>query len=509
MTAQSKYQKLKDISYHTQILSGISQLLDWDQETKMPPGAGEIRSEQLKTLAGLIHNEKTGTPFREALKELVDIDTGTLATTDLNPAQQAAVERWRTDYKKAVALPSSFVEDFAKLTSQSIVGWRDAKEKNCFNDFAPHLTKIVDMLRKKADLIGYQDHPYDALLDTYEPDITTKEIAALFSPLRTDISALLKKILSAKQVDDSCIRHEVSAEKQLLLGKKILNDMGYHDANGRVDISSHPFSSSCHPTDSRITTRIDLKNPTSNISVLLHEGGHSLYEMGLPKEHYGTPLCEAQSLGVHESQSRWWETRIGQGKAFWKHYLPLLQEIFEGKYREISLAQFYQALNKVSPSFIRVDADEVTYPLHVILRFELEVALIEGKLKVKDLPEAWNAKMQELLQITPPNNALGCLQDIHWAMGAFGYFPTYTLGNMYAAQLFDAFEKKHSDWETKVEKGELAFIREWLHDAIHRHGRRYTTKELLQTATGTPFSGDTYVTYLNKKYGEIYGLIHN
>lgn len=506
MTAQSKYDKVKDLSHHFHVLSGISSLLDWDQETHMPPGAAEIRSEQLKTLAGMIHNEKTGAPFRKALGELVDIENGKILAKGLKPEQEAALERWRTDYKKSVALPTSFVEEFAKLTSQAVLGWRDAKEKGKFKDFAPLLTKIVDMQRKKADLIGYEEHPYDALLDAYEPGITTKEISTLFTSTRKEISALLKKILASKQIDDSIIHTKVSAEKQMLLGKKILLDMGYQEANGRVDLSSHPFSSSCHPTDSRITTRIDVNNPISNISVLLHEGGHSLYEMGLPVEHYGTPLCEAQSLGVHESQSRWWETRIGQSSAFWKHYLPLLKSTFKGKYEDLTLSQFYKAINKVSPTFIRVDADEVTYPLHVILRFELEVAMIEGKLKVKDLPEAWNAKMQELLQITPPNDAKGCLQDIHWAMGAFGYFPTYTLGNMYAAHLFEKFEKVQPQWEAKVAKGDLAFIREWLHEAIHQHGRRYETKELLKKATGKNFTAAPYIDYLNEKYSKIYGI---
>lgn len=500
------YARLHEISRHSQTLSGILQLLDWDQETHMPPAAAAIRASQLEALTGIVHGEKTGKKFTTALGKLIDIPTGKVIAKGLSFEQKAALREWRHDYRKETALPKRFVEEFAKLTSQSMNAWRSAKSANAFHQFAPFLDKIVSMARQKADLLGYQGHPYDALLDLYEPETTTAQVSKLFASLRTPIVALLQKITAAKQIDSSFLHGKFPGEKQLEFSKRILKDMGYSFETGRLDLSAHPFSSSCHPTDSRITTRIHPTSLTSCIFVALHEGGHSLYETGLPVEHYGSPLGEAISLGMHESQSRWYETRIGQSKAFWQHYLPLLKAQFPKKLDEVSLSTFHRAVNKVEPSFIRVEADEVTYPLHVILRFELEKALIEGSLSVRDVPEAWNAKMQELLGITPKTHADGCLQDVHWSMGAFGYFPTYTLGNLYAAQFFDAFGKDHPDWEKRVAQGELLFIKEWLNQAIHRHGRCYTSHELLKKVTGQPFSADAYVAYLTTKYNEIYHL---
>lgn len=504
--AQLNYEKLKSLSKHAELLSGISSLISWDQETYMPNDGAPIRAEQLQTLAGMIHKERSGNKFKTALSKLVDIKTGKIKGAGLSDQQKAALREWRRDYIQATALPNRFVEEMAKLTSQSLQVWRYAKQDNCFSHFAPFLDKIVVMNRKKADLLGYKDHPYDALLDLYEPHTTTAQVDTLFSQTRKSIVALLKKITQAKQVDDSFLFGKVSKEKQIEMGNEILKAMGYDFSKGRVDISSHPFSSACHPTDSRITTRIHPTSLMSHLFVILHEAGHALYEMGLPCEHYGTPLCHAISLGVHESQSRWWETRIGQSKAFWQHFLPILQKHYKGKLQDVSLDNFYRAINKVEPSFIRVEADEVTYPLHVILRFELEKALIEGSLSVRDLPEAWNAKMQELLGITPKNNAEGCLQDIHWSMGAFGYFPTYTLGTMYASHFFPAFEKTHPNWEKQVAQGDLLFIKDWLNQNVHQYGRQYSSQDLLKQVTGKEFSSQPFINYLNKKYSEIYKI---
>lgn len=504
--SQKDYKKLHEISRYAKTLGGISSLLEWDHETYMPPGAADIRAEQLKVLAGLIHKERTSKKFATALGKLMDVKTGKISAKNLKDEQKAALKQWRRDYLHDNALPQTFVKDFAQLASKAQLVWRSAKNENDFNLFAPYLEKIVTMSRKKADYLGYQDNPYDALLDLYEPEATFKDIKTEFTNLKKNITALLKKIMSAKQIDDTFLQGTFDHDKQLKFGHLILDAMGYDKTHGRLDISTHPFSSSCHPTDSRITTRIHPTSLISNISVILHEGGHSLYEMGLPTEEYGSPLGEAISLGVHESQSRWWETRIGQSKAFWQYYLPLLKKEFKGPLEKIELDSFYKGINKVEPSFIRVEADEVTYPLHVILRFELEAALIEGSLRVKDIPEAWNAKMKELLGITPKNNAEGCLQDVHWSMGGLGYFPTYTLGNMYAAHLFMPFEKAHPDWQKRVVKGELRFIKDWLHTNVYQHGRRYTSKELLNLATGKPFSADAYIDYLNKKYTDVYKL---
>lgn len=504
--AQKDYANLHKIARHARVLSGIAAVLDWDQETYMPLGGAGIRATQLETLAGVIHAEKTGKKFANALGKLIDIPSGKVKAKGLNAPQAAALREWRRDFTKDTALPKSFVEEFAKLTSQSIVAWRDAKKNSTFLHFAPFLDRIIAMSRKKAELLGYKGHPYDALLDQYEPDATTKDISILFTSLKKGIVELLKKIKKAKQIDDSFLHGKFSHEKQIEFGKLLLADMGYDMSHGRLDLSTHPFSSASHPSDSRITTRIHPTSLISNISVILHEGGHALYEMGLPQEDYGSPLGDAISLGMHESQSRWWETRIGQSKPFWQHYLPLLKKHFPGKLDKITLEQFYSALNKVEPSFIRVEADEVTYTLHVILRFELEKALIEGSLSVRDIPGAWNAGMKELLDIVPSRDAEGCLQDVHWSMGGFGYFPTYTLGNLYAAQLFEAFAKYYPDWEKRVASGDLVFIKGWLGEAVHQHGRRYSSLELLKKVTGKPFTADAYLSYLSAKYKEIYHL---
>lgn len=504
--SKKDYNKLFELSRNAAILQGIAHHLDWDQETYMPQGASLIRSEQLKTLAGLVHREKTSRKYKSALSKLIDIKTGHILTQDLSNEEKASLKEWRKDFVKDTAIPAKFVEEFTKLTSQSILVWRSAKKDNAFQQFAPYLDRIVSMCRKKADLLGYKDHPYDALLDLYEPEMTTKEVSRLFTNLRERLTPLIKKISYAKQVDDHFLHSDWDKNKQIAFSHELLKAMGYDLEKGRLDFSTHPFSSSSHPTDSRITTRINTDCITNNISVILHEGGHGLYEMGLPSEFFGSPLCEARSLGIHESQSRWWETRIGQGKAFWKHFFPRLQETFQGPLKKVTVDQFYLAVNKVQPSFIRVDADEVTYPLHVILRFELEKGLIEGSLKVRDIPEAWIEKMKQYLSITPPTNKEGCLQDVHWAMGGFGYFPTYTLGNLYAAHLFTGFTNTHPDWEKRVASGDLLFVKEWLHKNIYQYGRQYSSHELLKKATGKDFTEVPYLNYLESKYKEIYKL---
>lgn len=500
---QKDYEKLFALSKHARVLQGIHSLLDWDSETYMPEGAASIRAEQLKTLSGVIHREKTGKKWTHALKKLIDIESGQWIPLDLQEEQKAALREWRKDYLQDTTLPSKFVETFAKTTSEAIVIWRRARADNDFASFAPYLEKIVTLCRQKADFLKYKHHPYDALLDQYEPDINTQEVSLLFTSLKQEIIPLIKKA-QENWVDDSFLEGSFDTQKQLAFSHRILSAMGYDLHYGRLDLSTHPFSSASHPTDSRITTRFHPTNLMSNIMTTLHEAGHALYEMGLPIKHYGSPLGDARSYGVHESQSRFWETRIGLSQPFWQHFFPLLQETFKDALQNVSFTQFYCAINKVEPSFIRVEADELTYPLHIILRFELEKELINGSLRVSDIPEAWNTKMKDYLGIVPQKTSEGCLQDIHWAMGGFGYFPSYTLGNLYAASLFDAFAKEHQEWEQKVASGQLDFIRAWLHDKIYIHGRRYPTKELLKKATGQDFSSVPYITYLKSKFFTIH-----
>ncbi|MGA8165554.1 MAG: carboxypeptidase M32 [Waddliaceae bacterium] len=504
--AQKDYEALCRVSIHCKTLQGVQQLLHWDQETYMPPKGVGIRTEQLKILSGIIHREKTGRRFGSALKKLVDVKTGALMQEGLTLPQQAALREWRRDYLRDTQLPRTFVEKFSKLASESLYAWEHAKNNEDFQSFLPFLEKIVYMCRKKADLIGYQDHPYDPLLDAYEPEMTTKEIHTLFHPLKTFVLQLLKTIRSAKQVDDHFLKVPVSVAKQFSFGKRLLSLISHSLECCRLDVSAHPFCSSSHPTDNRFTTHLVLKDPMTNIFSILHECGHAFYDMGVPEEHYGSPLGEPISFGIHESQSRWWETLIGRSKPFWELLLPIMKKHFKGKFDSIPLDAFWKAINRVEPSLVRVEADEVTYSLHVILRFELELALIEGTLAPKEVPEAWNENMRQLLGVVPTNHSQGCLQDPHWSLGDFGYFPTYTLGNLYASHLFEEFEKTFPGWEQLIAKGTLTFLKEWLSQEVYQHGRRYTGKELLKKVSGRPVSIKAFTSYLQAKYASIYNL---
>lgn len=503
--SQKDYDTLFNLSKEIRTLQGISSLLDWDQETYMPPMGAQIRAEQLKTLAGVVHKAQVSRTFSSALAKLININTGKNVGKQLSKPQQAALREWRRDYLHAKALPKSFVEKFAKLTSQAMQVWQHAKHNNVFQPFSPFLEQIVKMSRQKADYLGYKKHPYDALLDLYEPDVTVAEIDPLFKSLRTAIVTLLKNKTPFQTVDNHFLFGDFSKEKQLKFCRRILDAMGYDSSKGRLDFSEHPFCSSCHPNDSRITINMNQKSLMNSISAVMHEAGHALYDMGLPVEQYGSPLGEPVSHAIHESQSRWWETRIGLSRGFWQHFFPILKEEFKSKLGKMTVDQFYLAINKVIPNLIRIQSDEVTYSLHIILRYELEKALIEGSLKIREVPEAWNAKMKELLGIAPKTFSEGCLQDVHWSMGGFGYFPSYTLGNLAAAQLFEVFESAHPSWEKQVAKGDLLFMKDWLKQNVYQYGRQYPTKDLLKKATGKAFSAEAYVSYLNKKYKKFEG----
>ena len=494
---KNPYEHLCKLSKRAQMLEGISGLLSWDQETYMPEKASPIRAEQCELLAELAHSIKTSPEYETTLNSLVNISTGTFKKKNLTDLQKDALKLFRKDFVKHKKLPTSFVQEFTKVTSEAIFIWQKAKAKNDFRMFQPSLEHIVKLNRKKAELFGYDEHPYDALLDEYEPGATTKEIETLFKEIKTASKSIIKK-WQKKKISPLVI--PATDSEQVALCKWVLELIGFDFTKGRFDLSCHPFSTSYHPFDTRLTTRTESHGIVIQILTTLHEAGHSLYDMGLPVEHYGTPLCQAISLGIHESQSRFWETRIGRSKAFWKLIFPALKEKFPKALKSETHESIYEKLNQVEPSLIRVDADEVTYPLHVALRFEIEKELIAGELKVKELPERWNAGMKDLLAIVPKTDSTGCLQDIHWSMGAFGYFPTYTLGNVYAAVLFEAFLKKHPDWEKRIQKKDFGFIQEWLAKNVWQHGRRYEAKELLQKISGKKVSAKPFISYLTEKY---------
>lgn len=500
------FQELRELSTEIQQYQSILSLLHWDQETYMPRGGITARSHQIAQLSGLVHELSSSRKFKGCLEKLIHLSSGTPRVKGLSKTMLACLREWHKDYLRATKLRPDFVKTFSQTTSEASQIWAEAKKANNFKLFAPFLKKIIELCREKADVYGYSDHPYDALLEGYEPCMTTRRVSSIFNGLQKELKQLLKKIVQSRPIDDRFLKGKVDTNKQLEIGHLILSKLPQDLAYTRLDLSSHPFSMALHPHDSRITTRILPNAFMSNIFSILHEAGHSFYEMGLPLEHWGTPLSEAASLSIHESQSRWWETLIGRSLPFWKSVYPHLQKALPGKLKKVPLDRFYHAINKVTPSLVRVEADEVTYCLHVIARFELEQALISGSLEVSDLPDAWNSKMRDLLGVTPPTDSQGCLQDIHWSLGDFGYFPTYALGNILAAQLFSAFTKEHSDWEEQIASGQLAFVRDWLKKNVHCWGRMYNVDDIAKRVTDKPLNESAYCSYLKKKYSALYSL---
>jgi carboxypeptidase Taq len=368
------------------------------------------------------------------------------------------------------------------------------------------LEELVQLNIEKAERYGYEEHIYDALLDQFEPFMKTREVERVFDGLRDSLVDLVRRISEAPQVDDVFLHHSYPAERQELLGNEFLNALGYEFNRGRLDVSAHPFTTTLGPNDVRITTRYHEDLFASAVFSTIHEAGHALYELGVDPKYHNTLLATGTSLGIHESQSRLWENMVGRSREFWSHWFPRVKELFPEQLSGVEKEQFYRAINRVEPSLIRIEADEVTYSLHVILRFQLEVKLMTGELEVKDLPEAWNTTMEELLGITPPSDAKGVLQDVHWSMGAIGYFPTYALGNLYGAQFLRTMLREIPDVYDKVAAGEFAPILSWLRERIHCHGAAKTPKELITEVTGEELDPEYFVRYLESKYGEIYGL---
>ncbi|MBS0622619.1 MAG: carboxypeptidase M32 [Verrucomicrobia bacterium] len=485
-------------------LEGISHLLQWDQETLMPQGAAGSRAIQNQLIAKLAHERASGKGFENALSKCIDLNTGKVLLEELNESQKAALREWRDDFLQASKLPTPFIEKFAALTSEATENWRLARQAKSFSRFAPFLERLIEMSRQRAEYLGYQDHPFDALLDEHEKGTTTRKITPLFQALKEELIPFRKSLISKKGPDSSFLHQPYPAASQMKVARALISACGFDPHHGVIGLTSHPFCSSLHPTDVRVSTRIDPKDPSSNWLALLHEGGHWLYEANLPTEHFGTPLCQARSTAVHESQSKWWETLIGQSLPFWTFFYPQVQKSFPKQLGQVPLKTFHRGLNALSDTPIRVSSDEIAYPLHIVLRYDLEKDLISGDLAVRDLPKAWNAKMVEYLQIEPKNDSEGCLQDIHWACGLYGYFPTYTLGNLYAAQFFEAFKKTYPDSEERVAQGDFGFMRSWLKEQVHTHGRKYTSQELVKRITGHALMPDPYLSYLKAKYAAIY-----
>lgn len=502
-TAAETYTQLCDFVRETAMLESIEALLGWDERTYMPVAAGAYRAEQITYLSGKIHQRRTDPRLNDWL--------GSLAASDLakepHSDTAATIRQLRRDYDKRVKLPQALVE---ALTRASVLGqqiWVEARKNNDFRAFEPALTEMFKLKREQAEAIGYTDSPYDALLDDYEPDAKTADVAAALEGLRKELVPLVQAIqASAQKAPTELLRRSYPTSAQEAFGKTAAKKVGFCFESGRLDVTHHPFCSGMGPRDCRITTRYDERFFPSAFFGILHEAGHGMYDQGLRSDLYGLPPGSYLSLGIHESQSRMWENLVGRSRAFWQHFYPQAQQAFPEALASVALDDFYFAINGVQPSLIRVEADEATYNLHIIVRFELEQALISGDLKVADLPTAWNEKYRKYLGIAPATDAEGCMQDIHWSAGLIGYFPTYSLGNLYASQFFAAADKELGGLHAQFVQGEFAGLLTWLQKNIHERGQCYSATELCQKVTGRPLSHADLMQHLQGKLGGLFAV---
>jgi carboxypeptidase Taq len=483
-------------------LSAAADLLHWDLETYMPKGAVVDRSSQVSLLGRLVHERFVADEVGEWLAAATWEVTG--ADPDSDDARLVRVVR--RDWDRERRVPGAWVAEFARLTSLAHHAWREARDGKGFAHFRPHLEQVVAARREYAGFFAPWESVYDPLLDDFEPGMTARRVQQVFGELRPPLVALVEEIRTCgRRVDDSVLEADFDEAAQAEFGLEVLRQMGFDFDRGRQDRSAHPFTVPLSRSDVRITTRFDPRHLTSALFGSLHEGGHGLYEQGIAEEYARGPLGRGASLGIHESQSRLWENVVGRSRPFWTHLYPELQRRFPAM-AAVPLDAFYAAINRVEPSLIRVEADEVTYNLHVMLRTELEIGLMDGTLAVGELPDAWREASRRTLGVVPPDDATGVLQDIHWSGGAFGYFPTYTLGNLAAVQIFEAAVRDVPSLPADIARGEFGGLRDWLRRQVHRHGRKFEPDELLVRATGRPLEAAPYLGYLRAKYGEIYGL---
>ena len=516
MSVSSRYLELCRLQHEAATLGSIGSLLNWDQETYMPSKGAGHRSDQQAVVARLHHERATSPRIGELLGEC-ELDKSLMAEGSITAAD---LREMRRDYDLATKLPGDLVADLAKVGSQAQEAWKVARGRNDFAMFQPWLEKMMHLTRRKAECYaaGKSGELYDALLNEYEPGITAAEIEGIFRPLRDRLSGLVKDLAaSGRKIDTSPLSAKIDPAKQHEFGQHVLSAMGFDFDAGRLDTTTHPFCSGMAPGDTRLTTRYREQHFTDALYSSMHEAGHGLYEQGLPKDAvvegapaFGRPIANSISLGIHESQSRMWENFVGRSREFWSWALPLADRMFapaggKSPVAGIGVDQIYAAVNTATPSLIRVEADEATYNLHVMLRFELERGLISGRLAVKDLPGEWNRLFKQYLGLDVPDDARGCLQDVHWSFGLIGYFPTYTLGNLYAAQLWETIQQVIPDLKGKLGRGEFLPLKQWLNTNIHMHGRRYTATDLCKRVTGKPLSADPLMRHLEGKLRPLYG----
>lgn len=497
------YEELARRSRERSLLTSCSAVLGWDEQTYMPRGGSEHRGAQMALLAGLQHERATDPKIGDLLGEV----EGTDLLNDPESVEAVNVREWRRSYDRLTRLPRSLVEELARTTTLAQQEWVEARRDSDFGHFRPRLEMIVGLKRREAECLGFELEIYDALLDDYEPGAKARDLAALFQSLRYELVPLIGAIATApKRPDRSILRRPYPIDRQRIFGEAIASAVGFDFRSGRLDTTAHPFCSGIGPGDCRLTTRFDANDFGDGFFSILHEVGHGLYEQGLEPAHHGTPMGDAVSLGIHESQSRLWENAVGRSAPFWRYGFPLARQVFHDALRDVHPDDFHRAVNQVEPSLIRVQADEVTYNLHIMIRFELERALLSGSLTVGDLPGAWSEAYRRDLGIAPTHDADGCLQDIHWSAGLVGYFPTYTLGNVYAAQFFETARRDLGDLDALLARGEFAPLLDWLRSKIHSQGQRFRASNLVERVTGSKPDHRPLIASLRSRYGPIYGM---
>ncbi|MED4205145.1 carboxypeptidase M32 [Neobacillus mesonae] len=495
-----KFRVLDEKITHYSSLIGLA---DWDQKVMAPKKGRNVFAKA----AGSLKTEVFKLSVSEEMGSLLETLSEQENESVLDVVTKAKVREYKTFYQKSKSIPADLFQEYAIITGQANDVWEEARDGNDFAKFLPYLEKIVEYKRKFAEIYGYENHPYDALLDEFEPGLTVEILDPLFAKLRESSVNLLNRI----QQQGKPTRHEIfeqsfSIDKQKEFNRLILPLIGFDLEAGRLDETVHPFAQSVNIGDVRLTTRYLENNVRSALFGTIHEAGHGIYEQQINPKFEESVLQSGTSFGIHESQSRFLENMVGRSKEFWTYFYPRLQEHFPAQLANVSLDEFYRAVNSVSPSFIRVEADELTYNLHIMLRYEIEKGLIAGEIEAKDLPEIWNQKMQDYLGITPSTDTVGVLQDVHWSFGGIGYFPSYSLGNLYAAQILRTIEKDLPEFKSHIENGRFDVIQGWLKEKIHQYGKLYTPNELIVRVTGEELNADYLVEYLEKKYSEVYGL---
>ncbi|MFK8102709.1 MAG: carboxypeptidase M32 [Saprospiraceae bacterium] len=484
-------QKLADVENAINVLA-------WDKEINLPTNGAHFRAQQIATLSGIAHEIQTAPSFENNLTSLLaDVD-------QLQPAQAKNVQLSKRQLDRSNKLDKDFVVRRSQVSSKAYHAWLDARKANDFSLYYEPLAALVELKKEEAQRLGYEGHPYDALMEEYEPGATTKDIDQLFAEVKTQLSDFAKKIRNLNPVDDQFLQQHFPKDQQWEWGLALLKNMGYDFSSGRQDLSPHPFTTNFSPQDVRVTTRVDENNLSNMAWSCIHEGGHALYEQGLPVENYGLPLGKYISLGIHESQSRLWENNVGRSFAYWQAHYSDLQRRFPDQLGKISVETFYRGINRVQAGRIRTESDEIHYHFHIMIRYEIEKALIEGSLQTKDLKAIWKEQYQRYLNVTVTDDNQGILQDIHWAIGSFGYFPTYSLGSIYAAQFFQQATKDIPNLNAQIQKGENQQLLQWLRENIHQHGRRYNAQELCIKLTGEKLNFKYFMAYAEDKYKGIY-----